>query len=107
MSIQMGAPSCSWTTPCAPGIAKALIIKKLLVPGEVAKLAWDIGWTSIIFNKGHRIRITIASTGAPFYEPNPQTGGPITHFVTEPGPRGHQYHLARQRPRLPRHPSSR
>lgn len=60
--------------------------QKLLVPGEVAKLAWDIGWTSIIFNKGHRIRITIASTGAPFYEPNPQTGGPITHFVTEPGP---------------------
>jgi putative CocE/NonD family hydrolase len=59
--------------------------QKLLKPGEVAKLAWDIGWTSIIFNKGHRIRVTIASTGAPFYEPNPQTGGPITHFVTDPG----------------------
>ena len=59
--------------------------QKLLVPREVAKLAWDIGWTSIIFNKGHRIRITIASTGAPFYEPNPQTGAPISHFITEPG----------------------
>jgi putative CocE/NonD family hydrolase len=59
--------------------------QKLLVPGEVAKLAWDIGWTSIIFNKGHRVRITIASTGAPFYEPNPQTGGPVTHFITDPG----------------------
>ncbi|HYF34360.1 MAG TPA: CocE/NonD family hydrolase, partial [Prosthecobacter sp.] len=59
--------------------------QKLLTPGEVAKLSWDIGWTSIIFNKGHRVRVTIASTGAPYYEPSPQTGGPVTHFVTEPG----------------------
>ena len=59
--------------------------QKLLVPGEVTKLAWDIGWTSIIFNKGHRVRVTIASTGAPYYEPNPQTGGPVTHFVSGPG----------------------
>jgi predicted acyl esterase len=50
----------------------------LLTPGEPAKLAWHIGWTSIIFNKGHRIRVTIASTGAPLYEPNNQTGGPQT-----------------------------
>lgn len=47
----------------------------LLVPGEPAKLDWHIGWTSIILNKGHRIRVTIASTGAPLYEPNNQTGG--------------------------------
>lgn len=59
--------------------------QKLLVPGEVAKLAWDIGWTSIIINKGHQVRVTIASTGAPFYEPNPQTGAPISHFITDPG----------------------
>jgi predicted acyl esterase len=55
------------------------------VPGEVAKLAWDIGWTSIVFNQGHRIRVTIASTGAPLYEPNPQTGGRLSHFVEEAG----------------------
>lgn len=59
--------------------------QKLLVPGEVAKLDWDIGWTSIIFNKGHRVRVTLASTGAPFYEPNPQTGAPVSHFITDPG----------------------
>ena len=59
--------------------------QKLLVPGQVTKLEWDIGWISNIFNKGHQVRITIASTGAPFYEPNTQTGGPITHFVTETG----------------------
>ena len=52
--------------------------EKLLKPGEPAKLAFDVGWTSIIFNQGHRIRVTVASTGAPLYEPNPQTGGPQT-----------------------------
>lgn len=50
----------------------------LLSPGEVHKLSWDIGWLSQVFNRGHRIRVTIASTGAPLYEPNPQTGGPQT-----------------------------
>jgi hypothetical protein len=47
----------------------------LLTPGQPAKLHWHIGWTSIILNKGHRIRVTIASTGYPLYEPNNQTGG--------------------------------
>jgi predicted acyl esterase len=50
----------------------------LLAPNEPAKLTWHIGFTSIIFNKGHRIRVTIASTGAPLYEPNNQTGGAQT-----------------------------
>ncbi|MBI5801064.1 MAG: CocE/NonD family hydrolase [Verrucomicrobia bacterium] len=52
--------------------------EKLLRPGEPARLAFDVGWTSIVFNKGHRIRVTVASTGYPLYEPNPQTGGPQT-----------------------------
>lgn len=50
----------------------------LLEPGKVAKLAFDVGWLSQIFNRGHRIRVTVASAGAPFYEPNPQTGKPLT-----------------------------
>jgi hypothetical protein len=47
-------------------------------PGETYKIAFDVGWLSQIFNKGHRIRISVASTGAPFYHPNPQTGEPMT-----------------------------
>jgi len=47
-------------------------------PGEVYKLRFHIGWLSQIFNRGHRIRVTVASTGAPFYEPNPNTGEPLT-----------------------------
>jgi uncharacterized protein len=50
----------------------------LLEPNRVHKLTFDVGWISQIFNQGHRIRVTIASTGAPLYEPNPQTGGPQT-----------------------------
>lgn len=50
----------------------------LMEPGQIYKVAFDIGWMSQIFNRGHRIRITIASTGAPFYEPNPNTGEPLT-----------------------------
>jgi enamine deaminase RidA (YjgF/YER057c/UK114 family) len=50
----------------------------LLEPGKVHKLAFDVGWISQIFTIGHRIRVTISSTGAPLYEPNPQTGGEQT-----------------------------
>ncbi|MSR60404.1 MAG: CocE/NonD family hydrolase [Planctomycetaceae bacterium] len=49
-----------------------------LEPGQPTKVAFDIGWLSQIFNRGHRIRVTVASTGAPFYEPNPNTGEPLT-----------------------------
>ncbi len=52
--------------------------EKLMSPGQVYKLAFDIGWLSQVFNRGHRIRITIGSTGADFYEPNPNTGEPVT-----------------------------
>ncbi|MES2792198.1 MAG: CocE/NonD family hydrolase [Planctomycetota bacterium] len=45
---------------------------------KIYKVAFDIGWFSQIFNKGHRIRVTVASTGAPFFEPNPNTGEPLT-----------------------------
>lgn len=56
------------------GYDKEVFLEK----GKVAKVAFDVGWLSQIFNKGHRIRVTVASTGAPFYEPNPNTGEPLT-----------------------------
>lgn len=46
-------------------------------PGKVEKVAFEVGWLSQIFAKGHRIRVTVASTGAPFFEPNPNTGEPL------------------------------
>lgn len=50
----------------------------LMEPGTIYKVAFPVGWMSQVFNKGHRIRVTIASTGAPLYEPNPQNGKPLT-----------------------------
>jgi predicted acyl esterase len=50
----------------------------LLEPGKVSRVAFDVGWISQVFGKGHRIRVTVGSTGAPFYEPNPNTGEPLT-----------------------------
>jgi predicted acyl esterase len=50
----------------------------LMEEGKVYKVAFDVGWMSQVFNRGHQIRVTIASTGAPFYEPNPNTGKPLT-----------------------------
>ena len=48
----------------------------LLEPGKAYPLRFDLGSISQVFNKGHRIRVTVASTGADFYEPNPNTGEP-------------------------------
>lgn len=50
----------------------------LMTPGKVEKISWPVGWMSQIFNTGHRIRVTVASTGSPLYEPNPQNGKPLT-----------------------------
>ena len=47
-------------------------------PGDIVSVAFPIGWMSQIFNAGHRIRVTVASTGAPLYEPNPQNGKSLT-----------------------------
>lgn len=52
--------------------------EEFLEPGKPAKIAFDVGWLSQVFNRGHRIRVTVLSTGAPFYEPNPNTGEPLT-----------------------------
>jgi predicted acyl esterase len=50
----------------------------LMEPEKVCRVAFDVGSLSQSFNAGHRIRVTVASTGAPFYEPQPQTGEPLT-----------------------------
>jgi uncharacterized protein len=49
-----------------------------LEDSRIEPVSFDVGWMSQIFQRGHRIRVTVASTGAPFYEPNPNTGKPLT-----------------------------
>lgn len=56
------------------GFEKEVMMK----PGQIYPVSFEVGSLSQIFNKGHRIRVTVASTGAPYFEPNPQTGQAIT-----------------------------
>ena len=45
--------------------------ESFLQPDKIYDLAFDIGWISQTFNRGHRIRVTVASTGAPFCRTEP------------------------------------
>lgn len=70
-----------------------------LEPGKIHKVAFDVGWLSQIFAKGHRIRVTVASTGAPFFEPNPNTGEPLTiEFPSNAMTANNTLHLNQQSP---------
>ncbi len=46
----------------------------LLTPGKVYPFEIDLWSTSIIFNKGHRIRVAISSSNFPRFGANPNTG---------------------------------
>ena len=48
--------------------------EELLTPGESYAVTVDLGPTSIVFNEGHRIRISVTSSNAPRFLPNPNTG---------------------------------
>jgi predicted acyl esterase len=48
--------------------------EKLLEAGKVYELAVDLWSTSLVFNRGHRIRVAVSSSNAPRFDPNPNTG---------------------------------
>lgn len=64
--------------PCRVRYREGFEKEVLMEPGKVYPVRFPVGWLGQTFAKGHRIRVTIASTGAPFYEPNPQTGEAFT-----------------------------
>ena len=47
-----------------------------LTPGRIEEVAVDCWSTSIVFNKGHRIRATVTSSNYPRFDVNPGTGEP-------------------------------
>lgn len=46
----------------------------LLTPGEPVELLVDLWSTALVFNRGHRIRLSFAGTNYPRFEVNPNTG---------------------------------
>jgi uncharacterized protein len=48
--------------------------EKLMEPGAVVEIPVDLWSTSLVFNKGHCLRIAVSSSNAPRFDPNPNTG---------------------------------
>jgi putative CocE/NonD family hydrolase len=48
-----------------------------LKPGRVYPFDIDLWSTSIVFNRGHRLRVSVTSSSAPGFDPNPNTGEPF------------------------------
>lgn len=46
----------------------------LMKPGEIYPFDIDLWATSVVFNKGHRLRVDVMSSSAPGYDRNPNTG---------------------------------
>ena len=55
---------------------KSLARPEPLVPGEVTEVEVDCWSTSIVFNRGHRLRVTVTSSNFPRFDVNPGTGKP-------------------------------
>ncbi len=55
---------------------KSLEKPELLVPGKVEEATVDCWSTSVVFNKGHRIRVIVTSSNYPRFDVNPGTGQP-------------------------------
>ena len=49
---------------------------ELMEPGKIYEIEIDLWSVSIVFNKGHRVRLAISSSNSPRFEPNPNTGRP-------------------------------
>jgi predicted acyl esterase len=46
----------------------------MLEPGKIYPIEVDLWSTSIILEKGHRLRVAVSSSNAPRFDPNPNTG---------------------------------
>jgi predicted acyl esterase len=51
---------------------------KLLEEGNVYELKVDLWSTSLVFHRGHRVRVAVSSSNFPRFDPNPNTGEPWT-----------------------------
>ncbi len=49
----------------------------LMTPNQVEKIELDLWSTSVVFNRGHKIRLQITSSSSPGFDPNPNNGRPF------------------------------
>ena len=48
-----------------------------LEPGKVYEITVDLWSTSLVFNRGHKIRVAVSSSNYPRFDANPNTGRPF------------------------------
>ncbi len=53
--------------------------EKLMVPGTIYSFTLELYPTSLVFKKGHRIRVDISSSNFPRFDVNPNTGEPLNN----------------------------
>jgi putative CocE/NonD family hydrolase len=53
------------------------ILRRAYAPGDVSEITVELWPTSMLFRKGHRIRIEVSSSNYPRYDRNPNTGRDI------------------------------
>jgi len=58
-------------------LRKGLNKERLLKPGTIYPFEIDLWSTSMVFNKGHKLRVHITSSSDRGYDPNPNTGEPF------------------------------
>jgi uncharacterized protein len=51
----------------------------LMVPGEIYPFNFEMYPTSVVFKRGHRIRVDISSSNFPRFDLNPNTGEPLNN----------------------------
>lgn len=56
---------------------ESFAVESFLKSGEICPIDLDLWSTSIVFNKGHRLRVHVTSSSAPGFDPNPNTGEPF------------------------------
>lgn len=51
-----------------------------IVPGHIYPIQLSLWNTSYVFSPGHKVMVAVSSSNAPRFEPNPNTGLPITKY---------------------------
>jgi putative CocE/NonD family hydrolase len=66
----------------------------MMQPGTPYQVNVNLGSTSNLFQRGHRIRLDISSSNYPAFEPNPNTGEPLGKWTRRVKARNAVFHAA-------------
>jgi hypothetical protein len=72
-------------------------IEKMMQPGQIYEITVDLWSTSLVFNRGHRIRVAVSSSNYPRFQANLNTGGPV-HEEGDGRIATNTVHLSREHP---------